>query len=147
MEKHEKAAREKARATALRATQILDSKKGSGITLIELTDETIITDYFVIANGSSTTQVRTLAEEVEFRLGQEGISPLHIEGTDRSGWILLDYGNVIVHVFTREAREFYKLERLWAQGKVTHYEPPEPDDAVEKTSDSSVSDNTQDQIH
>ena len=67
-----------------------------------------------IASGSSTTQVRSLAEEVEFQLEQQGVRPLRTEGYDSKNWILLDYGEVIVHVFYPQAREFYDLEHLWA---------------------------------
>lgn len=119
----EKTAREKALSLAQNTARILDSKKAIGLTIIELTDETIITDYFVIASGSSTTHVKTLADEVEYKLGLEGLKPSHIEGTNRSGWILLDYSSVIVHVFTSEAREFYKLERLWSEGKSIEFIP------------------------
>lgn len=123
MDKNEKTAKENARLLAEKAAAVLDSKKGVGITLIELSDETIITDYFVIAAGTSSTHVKTLADEVKYKLSLEGITPAHTEGTNHSGWMLLDYGSVIVHVFTKVAREFYKLERLWDAGKVLPFEP------------------------
>ncbi|MDP8958970.1 MAG: ribosome silencing factor [Actinomycetota bacterium] len=72
-----------------------------------------ITDVFVIASGSSQRQVRTLAEEVEARLTAAGREPLHREGTDHARWVLLDYGDVVVHLFDEETRAFYQLERLW----------------------------------
>ncbi|HPE95717.1 MAG TPA: RsfS/YbeB/iojap family protein, partial [Bacillota bacterium] len=82
MDNNEKTARENARLLAEKAATVLDSKKGVGITLIELSDETIITDYFVIATGTSSTHVKTLADEVEYKLSLEGITPTHTEGTN-----------------------------------------------------------------
>lgn len=94
----------------------LDSKKGLDIKLIKVSDITSLTEYFVIAAGSSSTQVKALAEEAEFRLSREGVEPHHIEGKS-TGWILLDYGDVVVHVLNEQARSFYDLERLWADGE------------------------------
>jgi len=95
----------------------LDDKLGKDIKILKITDLTIIADFFVIATGESTTQVRALASEVEYRLKQDGIEPARIEGAEASGWVLLDYGSVIVHVFYPTAREFYSLERLWADAQ------------------------------
>ena len=97
--------------------KILDSKKAEDIKLVDIKDQTIIADYFVIADGSSSTQVRALADEVEFILKQKGEVPSHVEGFESKSWILLDYGAVIVHIFYKETREFYGLERLWTDGK------------------------------
>ena len=94
----------------------LDSKKGLDIKLIKVSDIASLTEYFVIAAGSSSTQVKALAEEAEFRLSREGVEPHHIEGKS-TGWILLDYGDVVVHVLNEQARSFYDLERLWADGE------------------------------
>lgn len=94
----------------------LDSKKGLDIKLIKVSDITSLTEYFIIAAGSSSTQVKALAEEAEFQLSQEGVEPHHIEGKS-TGWILLDYGDVVVHVLNEQARSFYDLERLWADGE------------------------------
>ena len=74
-------------------------------------------DYFVIATGTSNTHTKALADEVEFRLSQAGIEPDHIEGRNGNTWILLDYDNVIVHVFQDKTRDFYDLERLWKDGE------------------------------
>lgn len=98
------------------AVKALDSKKAVDIDVIGITELTIIADYFVLASGTSSTQVKALAEEVEFQLKQEGAEPLHIEGR-ATGWIVLDYGSVVVHVFQQEQREFYQLERLWTDGE------------------------------
>ena len=94
----------------------LDSKKGLDIRLIKVSDITALTEYFVLATGTSSTQVRALAEEAEFRMSQAGVEPHHIEGKS-TGWILLDYGDVVVHVLNEQSREFYDLERLWADGE------------------------------
>ncbi len=95
----------------------LDSKKGQDIKAIKVSDLTIVTDYFVIATGTSTTQVRALAQEVEFKMSEQGVEPFRKEGYDTKNWILLDYGFVIVHVFYPENREYYDLEHLWADGE------------------------------
>ena len=94
----------------------LDSKKGLDIRLIKVSDITSLTEYFVIAAGTSSTQVKALAEEAEFQLSQQGVEPHHIEGKS-TGWILLDYSDVVVHVLNEQARSFYDLERLWADGE------------------------------
>ena len=99
------------------AVEALDSKKAADIQAIEVGDLTILTEYFVIANGTSSTHVRSLAEEVEFKLSQAGLEPHHIEGK-ATGWILLDYNSVLVHVFTGETRDYYNLERLWQDARV-----------------------------
>lgn len=98
------------------AVKALDSKKAVDIQVVEITELTIIADYFVIATGNSSTQVKALADEVEFQLSKNGVEPLHIEGRS-TGWIVVDYGSVVVHVFHGEQREFYNLERLWKDGQ------------------------------
>lgn len=95
----------------------LDSKKAENIKAIKIADLTIIADYFVIANGTSTTHTRGLADEVEFRLGEKGIKPDHIEGFDGASWIAMDYGDIIVHVFYKDTRKDYALEKLWSDGE------------------------------
>ena len=94
----------------------LDSKKGLDIQLIKVSDITALTEYFVLATGTSSTQVRALAEEAEFQMSQAGVEPHHTEGKS-TGWILLGYGDVVVHVLNEQSREFYDLERLWADGE------------------------------
>ncbi len=95
------------------AVKALDSKKAVEISALEVGSLTIVADYFVIAAGTSTTQVRALADEVEYQLGLEGITPRQIEGK-ATGWILLDYYDVVIHVFLQDQREYYNLEKLWA---------------------------------
>ena len=93
--------------------EILDNKKAINTKIIKIDDISVLSDYFVIATGTSSTHVKALAGEVEFRLKQEGILPKNIEGHGSNTWILLDYGDVVVHVFSEEAREYYELEKLW----------------------------------
>ena len=102
---------------AVQTAKILSNKKGKDIKVIEISDVSVLADYIVIATGSSSTQVKALAETVEEKLDEMGISVSHIEGHRSNSWILLDYIDVIVHVFSNEAREYYDLERLWQDGK------------------------------
>ncbi len=103
--------------TARAAAKALCERKGEDIKVIRIRDISSIADYFVIATGSSNTHVKSLADNVEFRLDNEGVSVSHIEGYRSDSWILLDYVDVIVHVFSEEAREYYSLERLWQDGE------------------------------
>ncbi len=98
------------------AVLALDSKKAEKISVLKVDALTSITDYFVIAAGTSTTQVKALADEVEFRLKEAGLPPHHIEGYTQGNWIVLDFYQVIVHVFNDETRKFYALENLWRDG-------------------------------
>jgi len=92
---------------------ILDNKKALELTAIHTTEQTILSDYFLICTGTSTTHVKALAEDLEFEMkNRHGILPRGVEGR-ATGWILLDYGTVLVHVFLQEQREYYNLERLW----------------------------------
>ncbi len=101
--------------TAKLAVKILSDKKGIDIKLIKI--DSSIADYFVISTGGSSTHVKTLADEVEVKLDEAGISVSHIDGHRSDTWIVLDYVDVIVHVFSEEAREYYNLERLWQDGE------------------------------
>ncbi len=105
------------------SVKALDSKRAEDIKVIGIRDLTVIADYFVIANGTSTTQTKALADEVEYKLKESGLMPLRIEGYQSANWIVLDYGSVVVHVFYKETRQFYNLERLWSDGEqidITH---------------------------
>lgn len=93
---------------------ILDNKKAKDVKVIKVGDKTIIADYFVLANGNTSTHVRSLADEVEFRLTQAGVEAIRRDGGSGADWRVLDYASVIVHIFDREAREFYKLDKLYA---------------------------------
>lgn len=95
---------------------LLDKKKARDVKILRVTEKTVIADYFVIAGGTSSTQVKALADEVEYQIGvNDGIKPSNVEGRGTGGWILLDYENVLVHVFDPKMREFYNLEKLWAE--------------------------------
>lgn len=96
---------------------VLDAKSAHDIKLLRVNDKTVVTDYFVICTANSTTQVKSLAGEIEFKLGERGLTPAHIEGYDGSTWIAMDYLHVIVHIFHRDQREFYKLEKVWADAE------------------------------
>lgn len=107
----------------IEAVKALDSKKAFDIQVIKIDSVSSLGDYLVIASGGSTTQVRTLADEVEFRLSQLGEEPHHVEGR-ATGWIVLDYLSVMVHVFLPKQREFYALSHMWQDGEdvdVTEY--------------------------
>jgi len=95
----------------------LDSKKAEEIDVIGIKDLTIIADYFVIATGTSTTHTKSLADEVEFQLKETGIVPTRTEGYNGANWIILDYADIVVHIFYKETRQYYSLERLWADGE------------------------------
>lgn len=98
--------------------KILDTKKARDIKILEVLDKTTITDYFVIAAGTSSTHVKSLADEVEYELKTKlGIECTNIEGRGLGNWILLDFESVIVHVFNPQTREFYNLEKLWSECK------------------------------
>lgn len=104
--------------TAKLAAKALDGKKGLDIKIIKIDDISSIADYFVIATGTSNTHVKTLADEVEYKLDEAGLSASGIEGQRNDTWILLDYIDVVIHIFSEEAREYYNLERLWEDGTV-----------------------------
>ena len=99
------------------AVKALDSKKGKEIRLIRIDKITTLAEYVVICTGTSNTQINALGDEVEKELTEKGEEPLHREGYRGGTWVLLDYGCVVVHVFNDEARKFYSLEHLWADGE------------------------------
>ena len=98
---------------AAKIINVLYKKKAHDIKLLRVTDQTIIADYFVIVTGNSNTQIKALSDDLEYQTGLLGVKPANIEGFREASWVLLDYSSVIVHIFNREAREFYNLERLW----------------------------------
>ena len=101
------------------AARAADDKQGADIVVLEVGPVLAITDAFVITSGSNPRQVRTIAEEVEVQVKRAGgPAPLRIEGLDDQRWVLLDYGDFVVHVFLQEVREFYELERLWGDAAV-----------------------------
>ena len=99
------------------AAKALDEKKGKDIKLLRISDVSSLADYFLICTGTSSTHVKTLCDYAEYTLEQLGEPMLGREGHRGNSWELLDFGSIVVHVFTEEAREFYSLERLWADGE------------------------------
>lgn len=99
---------------AIRLAEILDDKKGRDILVLETDSVTSLADYFVICTGSSAPQLKAMADACEKTLKDEDVMPHHIEGHRGGTWILQDYGDVVLHLFSEEAREFYSLDRLWA---------------------------------
>lgn len=95
------------------AMKALDDKKASNIELLDVSKQTSLGDYFVVASCQSTVQVRACVDEVEEQLEKEGIVVLHKEGYSTGSWVLMDYGDVVIHVMQQEVREFYGIERLW----------------------------------
>ena len=100
---------------------VLDAKKAYKLKVLRVNDQTVITDYFVIATGNSSTHVKSLGGEVEYKLSLCGIDPLHYEGRDSDGWVVLDYGFVMVHIFSRDLRDFYQLEKLYGDAEEIHF--------------------------
>ena len=100
---------------------ILDAKKAHKLKVLRVNDQTVITDYFVICTGNSSTQVKSLGGELEYKMGLRGVDPVHYEGRDSDGWVVLDYSHVIVHIFNRELRDFYQLEKLYGDAEEIHF--------------------------
>ncbi len=98
------------------AANALNEKKAMNITAIEVGELTVIAEYFIIATATSSTHVRALADTVEEKLSEAGFEPDHVEGK-ATGWILLDYNGVVIHIFTRETRDYYNLDRMWDDGE------------------------------
>jgi len=104
------------------AATALDSKKGKNLQIIKVGDLTVLAHYFVLASGGSSTQVKALADEVEHKLSEKGLKPKRTEGYHGANWVVLDYIDVVVHIFHEETREFYDLERLWQDGEFLNAE-------------------------
>jgi ribosome-associated protein len=111
---------------ALLAAEAADRKKGIDIQVLDLRELTTIADYFVICTGMSTTQVGAIADEVGLRLASAGEHPSHIEGASGATWILMDYGDVVVHIFEEQTRAYYGLERLWGDAPRVEVTCPSP---------------------
>ena len=97
------------------AANALNEKKAKEILGVKIDCLTVLTEYFLICTAGSTTQLRALCDEVEEKLEENGLRPHHIEGKT-TGWVCLDYGSVIIHIFTRDQREFYGLDKMWSDG-------------------------------
>ena len=108
---------EQSKEMAKLAYKALDDKKAEDIKVIDISEISVLADYFIIANGTNDSQVRALVENVEEELSKAGYEAKQREGYGLGSWVLLDFGNVIVHVFDKENRLFYDLERIWRDGK------------------------------
>lgn len=108
--------KEQAYALAKKIAAAVDEKKGGDIIIIDISEKSVLADYFVIASGRSTTAVKALCDNVDEKLAKEGVEPIRRDGFSEAKWIALDYGCVILHVFHEETRDYYKLERLWIDG-------------------------------
>ena len=100
------------------AVEALDDRKGEDIRVIDISEISTLADYFIIAAGTNHNQVQALADNVQEKLGRAGYMTKNVEGYDSANWILLDFGDIIVHVFDSENRLFYDLERIWRDGKL-----------------------------
>ncbi len=100
-----------------KVVKCMDSKKAADIRVLDISKITTMADYFVICQGGSTTQMKAIADEVEEKLDQAGVKPFGREGMNTAYWILMDYSDVIVHIFNSESRSFYSIENLWADAE------------------------------
>lgn len=112
---------------SVRAAEAALNKKALDVTILDLSGLTVIADYFVICSGESTTHVRAIAEFMEETFARGKIKPLGVEGAAHSHWILLDYGDVIIHVFEKETRAYYNLEKLWMDAKTVEIDADRTD--------------------
>src|SRR5690242_20798751 len=103
------------------AADIASDKKASDVLVLDIREVTTIADYFVICSGSNPRQLQAIAEALEENLEKQGARMFHREGVADTGWILLDFGDVIVHIFGTKEREYYRLERLWSEAKTVVY--------------------------
>lgn len=108
---------QRAKEMASIAYQALTDKKGEDVRVIQITEIASFADYFIIADGNNSSQISALVDNVEEQLSKAGYEPKRIEGVRNSNWVLMDYGDIIVHVFSKEDRLFYDLERIWKDGR------------------------------
>lgn len=113
---HNRNNKEASKELAALAIKALEDKKAEDIRIIDISNVSVLADYFIIANGSNRSQIQALADHVEGQLGKAGTPVRQIEGYDTANWILLDFGDIIIHIFDKENRLFYDLERIWRDG-------------------------------
>ncbi|MDE5679726.1 MAG: ribosome silencing factor [Lachnospiraceae bacterium] len=106
---------------ARQAIRALEDKKAEDIHVIDISEVSVVADYFIIANGSNRSQIQAMADNVQEMLGRAGYAMRQVEGYNTANWILMDFGDVIVHIFDKENRLFYNLERIWRDGKAIEY--------------------------
>ena len=98
--------------------EAIEEKLGENIRIINIEGISMIADYFIIASANNSNHLDAVSEEIQKKLEQSGIVPKHIEGTKNASWILLDYQDIVIHIFDKETRIFYDLERIWRDGKI-----------------------------
>ncbi|MCR5477932.1 MAG: ribosome silencing factor [Lachnospiraceae bacterium] len=111
------AASEKSKAMIRIAIAALEDKKAEDLRVLDISEISVLADYFLIAGGSNRNQMQAMCDELQEKMGRAGYPEHHVEGYDGAGWILLDFGDLIVHLFDRENRTLYDLERIWRDGK------------------------------
>ena len=120
------------RSLAEEIYHVLDAHRGEDIAVLRVGEKIDITEYFVLCTAHATTHVRSLTDEVEFKLGEAGVKPFASEGRgDKNSWMVLDYGTVMVHIFTRNAREFYNLDKLYSDTEKVEVAPRVAPDSAE----------------
>ena len=102
------------------AVDALENKKGENIKIIDISEVSPIADYFILASGSNRSQVQAMADSVEEKMHKDGFHLKQVEGYDSANWILMDFTDIVVHIFDRESRDFYDLERIWKDGKIVN---------------------------
>ena len=125
---------DQAKEMAKIAFEALEDKKGENVCAIDISSVSVLADYFLIASGSNTNQVQAMADSVREALGRAGHEPRQVEGYGSANWILMDYNDIIVHIFSDESRTFYDLERIWRDGKEVSVGEFETEDCTEVTS-------------
>lgn len=109
------------KSMAKQAINALEDKKAEDIHVIDISEVSVVADYFIIATGSNRSQIQAMADNVQEVLGRSGYAMRQVEGYNTANWVLMDFGDVIVHIFDKENRLFYNLERIWRDGKVIEY--------------------------
>ena len=117
---------------AILSARAMDARKGTKITVLKLEDLSTLTDYFVVGTGATRVQTQAMADSIDDALAKEGIRPSRIEGLQEGRWILMDYGQVIVHIFQEDERNFYSLERLWADAPALPFEEVFPEGLLDE---------------
>lgn len=110
---------EQSKEMAKLAVDALEDKKAVNVQVIDISSVSVLGDYFIIANGTNRNQIQALSDNVEEALGRAGYDPKQIEGYNTANWVLLDYRDVIIHIFDPDSRSYYDLERIWRDGKLT----------------------------